>query len=289
MHPAHNGPMRRSIALLALAATACAHIPDVNAPASLAAAETAFAAHSVRQDMRAAFMAAFADDGVFIRDIGWAVSNNWLRDRPAPPIVLDWRPRYVEVATSGDLGLSTGPWKITSKADPSAAAAHGQFVSLWRRTGSGPWQVVVDLGIGHKEPALWDAPLEARMVPTSGGASAASVVEAEAQFARAMAQSGPRAAYEGQGAADLRYYRNGQAPVASRAAALVSPAMGADRWVFTVVRSETAASNDFAYTRGTFAAPAVPTKVRGYYMRVWRREAGQWRIVMDVVNPAAPS
>lgn len=281
--------MRRSIALLALAASACAHTPAVNTAASLAAAEAAFAAHSVREDMRAAFMAAFADDGVFIRDTGWALANNWLRNRPAPPIVLDWRARHVEVASSGDLGLSTGPWKITSKADPSAEPAHGQYVSVWRRTGSGPWQVVVDLGIGHKQPALWDAPLEARMVPASGGATGESVVEAEAQFARAVAEHGPKAAYEAHGASDLRYYRNGQPPAASRAAALASPAMGEDRWVSTVVRSETAAANDLAYARGTFAAPAAPAKVRGYFMRVWRREAGQWRIVMDVVNPAAPT
>ena len=120
-------------------------------PASLAAAETEFGRHSVREDMRVAFLAAFADDGVFVRN-GWTNSNAYLRDRPAPPIVLDWHPQYVEVAKSGELGLSTGPWKITSKADPTLPASHGQFVSIWRRVGTGPWKVEVDLGIGDLEP-----------------------------------------------------------------------------------------------------------------------------------------
>src|SRR5689334_14369645 len=152
---------------LACALAACAHAPMTNeAATSLAAAETEFGRHSVREDMRAAFLANFADDGVFVRD-GWIVSNDWLRPRPAPPIVLDWHPQYVEVAPSGEMGLSTGPWTITSKKDASAPATHGQFVSVWRREGTGPWKVAVDLGIGHPQQALWDAPLEARVAPTA--------------------------------------------------------------------------------------------------------------------------
>ena len=103
-----------AFATAALAAAACTTVRPIDPPASLAAAETAFAAHSVREDMRVAFMAAFADDGVFVRN-GWTLATASLKDRPAPPIVLDWRPVYTEVARSGELGLSTGPWKITSK------------------------------------------------------------------------------------------------------------------------------------------------------------------------------
>ena len=110
--------MRVASAFFALVAAGCATpmtpTDSTDAPVSLAAAETAFAAHSVREDMRAAFLAHFADDGVFVRD-GWTLSNAYLAGQPAPPIVLDWRPVYTEVARSGELGLSTGPWKIVSK------------------------------------------------------------------------------------------------------------------------------------------------------------------------------
>src|SRR6188768_3685482 len=151
-------------AAVGLAIAACAHQPGaVDHTASLAAAETAFAAHSVREDMRVAFLAAFADDGVFVRE-GWRVSNDFLRERQAPPIVLDWRPQYVETSASGDLGLSTGPSRITSKAQPDTRPTHGQFVSVWRRTPGGPWKVAVDLGISHSGDALWKAPLETRQL-----------------------------------------------------------------------------------------------------------------------------
>lgn len=281
--------MKIPIALLALAASACAHQPAMDAAASLAAAEAAFAAHSVRVDMRAAFLANFADDGVFVRPGGWKVSNEFLRDRPAPPIVLDWRPQFVEVARSGEMGLSTGPWKLTGKADPAAAPAYGQFVSLWRRDASGTWKVAVDLGIAHATPSLWDAPLVTRAVPSVDGAAVAGIVDAEARFMADAAQRGARAAYAADGAEDLRYYRDGNEPVAGRAIALSSPAMDDAALLWIVERSETARSGDFGYARGRYASPAEPGKALGWFLRVWRREAGGWRIVMDVANPAPKS
>ncbi|HUP98607.1 MAG TPA: DUF4440 domain-containing protein [Usitatibacter sp.] len=278
----------------ALALGACAphppmHAPDLFAgdvPASLAAAETAFAAHSMREDMRSAFLAAFDDDGVFVRG-GWLVSHEFLRPRPAPAIILDWRPQYVEVARSGDLGLSTGPSKIVSRAQPDAPPAYGQFVSVWRRDASGAWKVAVDLGISHPAADLWSEPLQARVSPTSVAAAAGSLQEAEARFADEARERGARAAYEAQAATDMRYYRGGKAPVHGRSSAIASAASD-ERHVWTVERSETARSGDFGYVRGKYASTAQDAPL-GWYLRVWRREAGGWRIVMDVTNAATPS
>lgn len=282
--------MRTLPALLALALAACAHQPPMDTPASLAAAETAFAAHSMREDMRVAFLANFDADGVTVRN-GWIVSNDYLRDRPAPQIFLDWRPQYVEVAPSGEMGLSTGPSKITSKAKPDAPPAYGQFVSVWRRDAGGTWKVAVDLGIGHAEPVLWDQPLQARVSPVAAGAAGAAIerltlADAEAQFARIARERGARAAYEALGAADLRYYRAGHAPVIGRAQALAAATMGDERNAWAVERSEVARSGDFGYARGNYAAAADQPPL-AWYLRVWRREAAGWRIVMDVVNAKA--
>jgi len=277
--------MKRSPLLLALALAACAHTPlTPEAPASLAAAETEFGRHSVREDMRVAFLANFADDGMFVRG-GWKVSNDFLRDRPAPPIVLDWHPQYVETAPSGEMGLSTGPWTLTSKKDPAAAPTHGQYVSVWKREGQGPWKVAVDLGIGHPQQALWSAPLEARTSPVAG-ASGGSLAEAEARFSSESLAHGARAAYRSASAEDVRFYRQGHAPVKGREAALSSPSMVDDRLAWTVERTETARSGDFGYARGHYATAAAAGKPAGWYLRVWRREASGWRVVMDVTNPA---
>lgn len=274
------------IPLLALAGSlaACATLPvPSDAARELAAAEAAFAAHSVREDMRAAFLAHFAPDGVMVGE-GWSTPAALLGPRPAPPIVLEWRPAYVEVAGSGDLGLSTGPWKRTPRA--GGEPAWGQFVSIWKREPGGAWRVAVDLGVGHRESFLWEAPLQARRTP--GLRATASLPEAEAEFARRAQASGSRAAYAEFGAGDLRLYRPGVEPAAARATSLARATEPGDdvRWV--VERWEVAGSGDFGYARGHYSAARDPSKRAGHFLRAWRHEPAGWRIVMDVVDPARP-
>src|SRR5262252_6871325 len=119
--------VRNLLLVLALVAGCAQPMPQpqaaraANADAiELADAETAFAAHSARADMREAFLANFADDGVFAR-------GEWTVARP------------------GELGLSTGPWRLTNPKDPTHPS-FGQFVSVWRREPGGAWKVIVDLG-----------------------------------------------------------------------------------------------------------------------------------------------
>ena len=281
--------MRNALVIAALAAASCAQQPAqpraMDDAASLAAAESAFAAHSVREDMRAAFLANFTDDGVFVRN-GWANSNDFLRTQPAPPIVLDWRPVHTEVAASGELGLSTGPWRVTSKSKPGAPPSFGQYVSVWRRAAGGPWKVAVDLGIEHPQPSLWDAPLGTSAPSGSSSPASRGIESAELDFVSDAHSQGPRSAYATHGAERMRFYRGGHAPAIGKAAALASPAMSDEKLAWVVEQTEIARSRDFGYARGSYAALSAPTRPLGYFLRVWRREAGQWRIVMDVTNPA---
>lgn len=176
-------------ALLAAALAACATVnPDPSgAAASLAAAETAFAAQSVREGLRAAFLAWLAPDAVLFRN-GPVNGPASISARPDPPIVLDWRPAFVEVASSGDFGVSTGPWTITPRGDATAPPRHGQFFSVWTRPPGGEWRVRVDLGISHPGPALADAVLSAAVTPAFPGAAGEPVDAAEARFARLAAR-----------------------------------------------------------------------------------------------------
>ena len=284
------GPMRKALVVAAFAAASCAQQPTQppavdEAAAALAAAESAFAAHSVREDMRVAFLANFADDGVFVKN-GWTNSNAHLATQTAPPIVLDWRPAHAEVAASGELGLSTGPWKITSKAKPETPPAFGQYVSVWRREAGGPWKVAVDLGIGHPQAALWDQPLATTKSDGSAASAARGIESAELDFVSDAHAQGPRAAYAKHGSERMRFYRTEVQPAIGRAAALASPGMSDQKLAWAIDRIEIARSRDFGYARGSYAALATPARPLGYFLRVWRMERGHWHIVMDVTNPA---
>ena len=279
--------MKALPALFAVAIAGCAATPpSMDVPASLAAAETAFAAHSMRENMRPAFLANFADDGMTPREPGWVASNEFLAARPNPPIVLDWRPQYVEAAASGDLGLSTGPTKLVANAKPDVTH-YGQYVSIWRRQDGGPWKVIVDLGISNATPVFWDQPLQAAFVQGARGAlDPAALLEAEAAFSRLSAASGARSAYGTLASERLRLYRDNGGPAVGLAAAKASPGMVEDKLTWTVERSAVAKSGDFGYAIGRYAATSDPAKILGYYLRAWRNEDGRWRVAMDVANPA---
>lgn len=282
--------MNPALAALALVLAGCAAMPvsspRTSAPAELAAAESAFAAQSVREGMRAAFLAWLAPDATLFRG-GPVNGPAAIAANPDPPIVLDWRPAFVEVSASGELGLSTGPWKITSRSDPGAPPRYGQFVSVWKRAPHGDWRVHVDLGIAHADAALAEAPLQAHVTPAiAGGDPAATIAAAEADFARRAGSAGNAAAYAHWLSPATRVYREGHAPFLGRAAALASPAAVDDRLVWTVERHETSESGDLGYAMGRYAVAGGPTA--GHYVRIWRREAAGWRIALDVVN-ALPS
>lgn len=276
----------RSAALLSLViAAGCASGggPSPDAPATLAAAETAFAAQSVRDGMKAAFLAWLAPGSVLFRT-GPVDGPAEIARNPDPPIVLDWRPAYVEVAASGDLGLSTGPWRLRSKADATRPERFGQFISVWKRPPGGEWRVWVDLGISNPGPALWEAPLVSTTVPPAP-AAVDSVRDAETRFAKVAFESGNAAAYAAFASHGLRTYREGSEPFLGRDASLASPAArGRDTW--TTDRHETSAAGDLAFTIGRYGPPGGGKS--GDFVRVWRRERAGWRIALDVVDAVKP-
>jgi ketosteroid isomerase-like protein len=278
--------MRISL-VLALLAAGCAALPPPGTedPASLAAAETAFAAQSVKEDMRTAFLANFAPDGMFVRK-EWTNARKDLEGRAAPPIVLDWRPQHTEVAASGEMGLSTGPWKLTSKTDPAQPPSYGQFVSIWKREPGGPWKVAVDIGVSNPTNSLWDAPLDLTpSAPTGALDPVGGAEDADGLFQLTANFTGMAAAYRMNVGPRMRFYREGIDPLVTRDSALNSPALATrDLLFFFVEKSEVAISRDFGYVRGHYVKYAQPDKVLGQFLRVWRLEDGHWRIVMDVAT-----
>lgn len=119
---------------------------------SLVQAERAFAKMSVDTTQRQAFLANFADDGVWF-DPGPSNTREALRTPPpaaaaaeAAARTLDWEPVNGDMSASGDLGYTTGPWVRTVRGADRPPAT-GWFFSVWKRQGDGPWRVAADFGI----------------------------------------------------------------------------------------------------------------------------------------------
>jgi uncharacterized protein (TIGR02246 family) len=60
---------------------------------------------------------------------------------------LRWSPSVVEVAESGDLGVSRGEYRLTQIAeDGSVSIGVGTFVTVWKRSDDGKWRAILDIG-----------------------------------------------------------------------------------------------------------------------------------------------
>jgi ketosteroid isomerase-like protein len=118
---------------------------------SLVASERAFAALSVEKGMKTAFLTYLASDGVIFRP-GPVNGRDVWEKRPESQATLAWEPSFAEVAGSGDLGWTTGPWEFRPPAERKQPTGYGHFVTVWKKVGDGTWRAAVDLGISHDRP-----------------------------------------------------------------------------------------------------------------------------------------
>jgi len=132
---------------------------------SLVDAERAFAADSVKTTIREAFLAHLHPQSVLFNPA--PVNGIELyKGRPARPGQLAWAPEVVDVAASGDFGYSTGPHQF--RREPGTEVLRqGYFCSIWVRSASKSWKVLIDLGTSQPTPVSLDiAPRDP--TPTAG-------------------------------------------------------------------------------------------------------------------------
>jgi len=150
--------MRLTMGLLGLAMVAAAACncgpkqPDMAAlEDEVRQADIAFDRAVAEGDLES-FAALVAEDAVFFgsgltegRD---AVVADWapLFDEDSGTN-LSWTPLAVEVASSGDLAVSRGDFRLTTTAeDGTVTVRGGSYVSAWRRSDDGRWRAILDIG-----------------------------------------------------------------------------------------------------------------------------------------------
>jgi ketosteroid isomerase-like protein len=143
---------RRWMALAAVLALAAPGAARADAFADMVAAERAFAADAQARNVRDAFLASMADDSVVFSSGPHAAKAFWTA-RPVNKTRLEWAPEAAEVAASGDLGYTYGPWRLTPEG-ADKPAAFGHFFTVWQKQPDGTWRWLADKGITHAEQPL---------------------------------------------------------------------------------------------------------------------------------------
>lgn len=293
-----------------LAASASAQLPtlplgDKDFPKALApvvAAEHAFAVYSIEHGMKEAFLRFAAPDGIVFRRTPVNAVEAWTQTTPAPTGLLTWYPTYADVSRAGDLGWTTGPYEFREKPDDKQAAGNGHYVTLWRRQPDGTFKFVLDFGIQHDAPASKETALQyppsARKTSINGKgvadmeATRATLFDAERALSNDAASKGSGVALLFRADETFRLYRQNNFPVVGREAARKALEGKTEVVTWKAAKAEVSRSGDLGYAYGTYELKSKLTDEKpseqGNYMRIWKRQGGEWRIVLDVTNPVRP-
>jgi len=282
------------LALSLLAAIAgSGHAADATSPRSAApvvAAERAFAADGLTMGVDGSFLKWSAPDAVMISGEGPRRAHDTLDPAavfdPAAP-ALAWWPNWAGVASSGDLGFTTGGVAVGGKRS-------GHYFTIWRRQADGGWKWVYDGGAGANADNVPDAATDPLILSaaTVGSASPQAAMDevraAEGVFSAAAAKD-QKAAHLAALADDGRLY-----------VAPLPPAIGAGQyadalqsWPSTFTfgvpdGGDASLAGDMAWTYGKANWRRGETERHGWYVHLWQKRADGWKLAFAQLVPAPP-
>ena len=263
-------------------------------------AERAFAKYSVENGQPEAWMEFFSDDGLIFKGgpVNAKEFNRKLVPTPRPFVgVLNWEPRYGDIAQAGDMGYNFGPWIYVSNAEPKGIVAAGYFITIWKKQADGKWKEAFDFGTPMSKPTA-DHTLGQPFVPARQykfkvpkGASPDDelhrLTDMEKAFAAKAAAKGVLDSYLEQVSEDAKVLRIAMLPGDKTALRSFIPPGKEGALEFVPIGGDVAKSRDLGYTYGRYEITKRDLKKEtGYYTHVWKRsEAGRWVIVMAGFRP----
>lgn len=256
---------------------------------TMIAAEKSFAALSVKVGMREAFMKFLADDGILFRPGPVNGKSVWA-NRPDPGARLEWWPVFADVALSGELGYTFGPWISTPSSDLDQLPTYGYFVTIWKKGGNGEWQVALDLGITTPGPVRDTGLVIPHRAPAVAHRSRIeSLLQLDRYFSSMSAHKGAEQTFQQSLAPDAHAFLPGHYPYSG--VDTISAAIATEGNMFTWMPSSSAVSEslDLGYTLGTYELERDDKAGgvrRGYYVNIWRKQAnGAWKVALHIRSP----
>jgi len=270
--------------------------------ASLVEAERAFSRTSDEKGIREAFLAWLAPDAIVFRPMPVEGRPVYEKMDPASPAHLIWEPEVAEIAASGEMGYTSGPYRLSPQrgAEPTR---FGHYVSVWKKQPDGTWKVFLDIGVQHDRPASVSpvtnvatprAPADvAALSPEALRDEEKAVGNRGGQFESRVGAHGYRKALAESAATDVRVYRPGRFPSVGKdrikdlippSAGMVYPGSKRRQGRFQAL---VAWSGDLACTYGTSEYGKTKSAAETVsFLKIWRKDrSGTWKICLDIQIP----
>ena len=259
-------------------------------------AEQAFSKMAEEKTAREAFMAYIADDGLLFRP-GAVNGKKWMLEHPVPPSdknpLLAWQPNFAGMSASGDMGFTTGPWESKPDRKDLKPSGYGHFVTVWKKQADGSWKWTMDIGISHPQSGgpqtLWhptDKPVETTPTNVDIASATKALVDRDRIFSVASLDQGLSKAFAAFASPGVRLYRAGSLPFIGRESSAAALAKIQSQFKSQPIGGDVARAGDLGWTHGTYDLTDASNKVieRGSYVRIWKKENGAWRVVIDITN-----
>lgn len=269
-----------------------------HAAKTLVEAERSFAAMASTEGTRDAFLKYLADDAVIFRP-GPVNARVWYTEHTEVSGFLSWEPAYAEMSFSGDLGYTTGPWQYRKSSEEEEVASLGQYVSVWKRQGHGPWRVEVNIANVYDRPVKSIEEVEYKLSssgpdemapPVNVEQEKAVLMETDRVFSEDVVHSGLVAAYMSYSTDDVRYIRMGSPAVRGKNKVRKALAIADTTVTWEPVAADVSAAGDLGYTYGTAKSAVVGREgsvQTSSYLRMWRIGPGRrWSVCLDIELPS---
>jgi ketosteroid isomerase-like protein len=239
------------------------------------AAEKAFAAYSVANNTKDAFLKFMDTSAIMFKDgEPYKSYDVWLK-REKRPGVLSWWPIEVEISDAGDWGYSLGPWAFRPTIKDTTIA-RGYFFTIWQINKDGVWKFILDIGTDEGWPPKERHPTKVVKEKTSG--TYADLLKAEEQLIK-LHKTDSVKAYKKYMSSEvvLAKQKTGLNPKSTHKAISQSKK---GQIVFAIQNGGIAPGGDLGYVYGTAALNGK----KETYLRIWRHEPSGWKIALQLVR-----
>ena len=268
---------------------------------SLKVTDAAFAERSRTLGMNQAFLDVFGDGAVIFRR--GPVDARLLYEQVSPDqrrnSFLESKANYIDFSRSGDLGLTSGPYRFSSGSGEEMRRVYGHFVNIWRRV-DGEWRMVADMVVSvpgflslDVEPDFAETEL---LIAETAPANLAinntvdSLLEADRRYVASINIRGGRRTASRFGINHQRIYIPGMAPgIGNESGSLIYGAFLDEKVAMSTLTFESAGavmaeSGEVGYTYGTMHVEGADFNTN--YLRYWHfTKSGEWKVAVEVLSP----
>jgi hypothetical protein len=243
---------------------------------AVADAERKFARCAVDSGVRYAFLAFLHPNGVVFRN---GDTLNGLTAWSAPrknDYKLLWRPAYTGMASSGDLGFSSGPFEVRSPSGELLSA--GQYNTIWIKDASDQWKVLADIGTRFSPNIYSTEPDAGFSFVSQSPARSAAGQSPEKDFLRVYDDQG-NDAFDAVITAETWFSVEGQLPAMNGDDARKTISGLPHGIKYVPFYSGASGAGDLSFSYGQ----ALNGDKKQSYLRIWTVRQGKWKLVLQVL------